>query len=285
MKPTDAFIQLSKYAEDLTKVYKAEKGKRAELRAANLQLSQYARDLTQTLENLKGAHTELKSAYLDTIGRLVAAAEYKDEDTGDHIVRMSRYSELMGKELGLSERDVEHLLYASPMHDIGKIGIPDSILWKNGKLSTEEFEVMKTHTTIGARILAKSEAGVLRAGQQIAITHHERWDGSGYPQGLSGEAIPLFGRIVGLVDVFDALSSRRPYKDPYPVEVALSLIKKGRGTAFDPAIVDLFISKFGGILDIREETGGEDLPTSQEFSWSERDVSDGTAAHSPKTNP
>ena len=224
--------QLIKYAHDLVKVYESEKEKR---------------------KDLETAHQELQEAYLDTINRLVLAAEYKDEDTGDHIVRMARYSALIAEKLGLPARDVRNILYAAPMHDVGKIGIPDSILLKPGKLTAEEFEIMKSHTTIGAKILGNSEAEILKIAAQIALSHHEKWNGKGYPQDLSGNEIPLFGRIVGLADVFDALTSRRPYKDPYPAEVAFEIIRGDRGKHFDPDMVDVFFENTDEVLQIKTE--------------------------------
>jgi len=232
--------QLKKYAEDLTEVYKSEKEKRKELQISEQQLVKYADDLNTTILELKTANQDLQEAYLDTIHRLVLAAEYKDEDTGDHIMRMSSYSALIAKKLGFSAKEVQDILYAAPMHDVGKIGIPDKILIKPGKLTEEEFEVIKTHSTIGAKILANSKAEILKIAEQIALSHHEKWNGRGYPEGFSGDNIPLVGRIVGLADAFDALTSKRPYKDPFPVEVALDIIKKDRGQHFDPDVVDVF---------------------------------------------
>jgi len=224
--------QLIKYAHDLVKIYESEKDKR---------------------KDLETAHQELQEAYLDTINRLVLASEYKDEDTGDHIVRMARYSALIAEKLGLPARDVQNILYAAPMHDVGKIGIPDSILLKPGKLTTEEFEIMKSHTTIGAKILGNSEAEILKIAAQIALSHHEKWNGKGYPQNLSGNEIPLFGRIVGLADVFDALTSKRPYKDPFPAEVAFEIIMEDRGKHFDPDVVDVFLENIDEVLQIKAE--------------------------------
>jgi putative two-component system response regulator len=237
-----------KYAKDLAQVFKSEKEKAEELQAANQQILRYADDLNKTRFELKAAHRELREAYLDTIHRLVLAAEYRDEGTGGHIARMNRYFALIAEKRGLPAEEVQRLLYAAPMHDVGKIGIPDSILLKPGKLTHEEFEVMKSHTIIGANILANSKAKILQGAQQIAISHHERWNGKGYPQGLSGDKIPMAGRIVGLIDVFDALASRRPYREPYPVEMALDIIKKERGQHFDPTVVDIFLENIDEIL-------------------------------------
>jgi putative two-component system response regulator len=249
--------QLEKYAEDLVKAYKSEKQKRKELQAAKEQLVKFADDLNKTILELKAAHQELQGSYLDTIHRLVLAAEYKDEDTGAHIVRMSRYSALIAAKLGLPDEEVQNIQYAAPMHDVGKIGIPDNILMKPGKLTDEEFDFMKTHTTIGAKILVDSKAEILQLAQQIAISHHEKWNGRGYPQGLAGDTIPLAARIVGLTDVFDALTSKRPYKDPFPVEVALDIIKKERGEHFDPDVVNVFFENIDEILKIKDEVDAD----------------------------
>ena len=218
------------------------------------------------------AFEELKEAYLDTVNRLVLAAEYKDEDTGDHILRMSRYCALLAKKLGLSADDVQMMLYSSPMHDIGKIGIPDSILLKNGKLTDEEFETIKTHTLIGGKILADSKSKILESAQIIALTHHEKWNGTGYPAGICREDIPLFGRIVALVDTFDALTSRRPYKDPYPLEVACDIIRKAREKHFDPDVTDVFLRHVDDLWKIRSQVGETEEISAQAFSWSERDT-------------
>jgi len=261
--PSDA-AQLKKYADDLSKVYQSEKQKRKELQVANKQLVKFADDLNKTVKELQGA-------YLDTINRLVLAAEYKDEDTGDHIVRMSRYSAFIAEKLGLPAREVQNIRYAAPMHDVGKIGIPDNILMKPAKLTDEEFDFMKTHTNIGAKILAKSKAEILRLAWQIAISHHEKWNGRGYPQGFSVDKIPIAGRIVGLADVFDALTSKRPYKVPYPIEVAVDIIKKERGEHFDPDVADIFLENIDEFVKIKEEVGSAEDVSLTDFVRSERD--------------
>jgi len=242
--------QLKKYAQDLTEVYKSEKEKRKELKAAN---------------------RELQHAYQDTIHRLVLAAEFKDEDTGNHITRISRYSALIAQKLGLKDSEIQNILYAAPMHDVGKIGVPEHILLKPGKLSDAEFEVVKTHTTIGAKILANSKAEVLQIAQKIAIAHHEKWNGKGYPQGLSGKKIPLTARIVAIVDTFDALTTRRPYKDPYPVEVACDIIRKETGQHFDPDVVEVFLEHIDEVLAIKKDVDIKEDTSSSNFTWSERD--------------
>ena len=267
--------QLKKYAQDLAEVYKSEKAKREELQISEQQLVKYADDLNQTILELKAAHKELEKAYLDTIHRLVLAAEYKDEDTGEHIVRMSRYCALIAEKLGLPAKEVQNISYAAPMHDVGKIGIPDNILMKTGKLTDEEFEVIKTHSTIGAKILANSKAEILKVAEQIAFSHHEKWNGKGYPQGLSGDNIPLAGRIVGLADTFDALTSKRPYKEPYPVEVAIDIIRKERGQHFDPDLVDVFLENIDEVLKIKAEVYLEKGLSLSDFTKSERDQLEG----------
>jgi putative two-component system response regulator len=148
---------------------------------------------------------------------------------------------------------VDLVLNASPMHDIGKIGIPDAILLKPGPLDPAEWEVMKTHTEIGAKILDSSSSNYLAAGRSIALAHHEKWDGSGYPAGLAGEDIPLFGRICAIADVFDALTSKRPYKEPYPNEKALEIMREGRGTHFQPELLDLFFDNFAMVEEIQKQ--------------------------------
>lgn len=248
----------------------------SELEASNRQLSKYASDLNTALSDLKKTHVELQSAYLDTINRLALAAEFKDEDTGDHIMRMSEYCAFIAEQYGLEERQVNNIRYASPMHDIGKIGIPDRILLKPDRLTREEFEIIKTHTTIGASILSDARAEVLQAAHDIALNHHEKWNGNGYPRGLKGGEIPIFGRIVGLMDVFDALTSNRPYKKPYPIEIARDIIKKERGTSFDPDIVDIFLSGIDELLAIKGGVGTSQALSAKSFQWSARDKSDGT---------
>jgi putative two-component system response regulator len=209
-------------------------------------------DVAKRTRQLQKALKHLKLASLETILCLSHAAEFKDEDTGDHIHRMSRYCQAVALRMGLSETTAERLLYASPMHDIGKIGIPDRILLKPAKLDPEEWEIMKQHTLIGAKILRDATAPFVRLARVIALTHHERWDGTGYPYGLQGKRIPLAGRITAIADVFDALTSKRPYKEPLSVEKAFAIIRDGRGSHFDPKVTDAFFSITEEILQIRE---------------------------------
>lgn len=223
--------------------------------AVDRQFKKYINDFAQTVSDIVDANYELQEAYLDAIRRLVLAAEYKDENTSDHTTRVGRYSALMAEKLGLSQKTVQNILHAAPMHDVGKIGIPDSILLKPGKLTDKEFEIVKTHTTIGADILADAGTELLQTAQLIAVSHHENWNGKGYPQGLAREKIPLAGRIVKLVDVFDALTSRRPYQNPYSLEAACDIIRRESGRHFDPALVDIFIAGINEIIKIKEEVG------------------------------
>ena len=219
----------------------------------------------------KEAHDELKKAYIDSVHRLVMASEFKDEETGDHIVRIGEYSKLMAIKLGLSRKIVETIHYAAPMHDVGKIGIPDKIMLKPDKLTKKEFEIIKTHTTIGAKLLARSTVGILKMAKEITLTHHEKYNGKGYPNQLSGEEIPISGRIVAIADTFDALTSKRPYKDPYPPEMAQDIIWKERGKHFDPRITDIFMEYFQDFLQIRETIGSFEEVNLENFMLSERD--------------
>ncbi|HEY8035196.1 MAG TPA: HD domain-containing phosphohydrolase [Methylobacter sp.] len=196
---------------------------------------------------------ELRRTRLQVVQQLGRAAEYRDNETGNHILRMSHISALLAKFIGWNEADCELMLHASPMHDIGKIGIPDHILLKPGKFEPEEWEIMKTHAIIGANILEGDDSDLMKCAGEIALTHHEKWDGSGYPQGLSGEDIPLTGRIAALADVFDALTSGRPYKKAWTVDASVCLIKENRGTHFDPELVDVFIQQLPEILKIRDQ--------------------------------
>ena len=195
----------------------------------------------------------MESYSLDSIVRLCRASEYRDDDTGAHINRVSNYSAAIARQMGVGETVTKWILYAAPMHDIGKIGIPDRILLKPGKLNDEEWQIMKQHSTFGGKILENSKAGYLKLGQVIALTHHEKWDGSGYPNGLKGNKIPKIGQIVAVADVFDALTSKRPYKEPYSIEKSLDIIQEGSGNHFNPEVVKAFIAIKQEILNIKEK--------------------------------
>ncbi len=194
-----------------------------------------------------------KEASQEVIWRLTSASEHRDNETGGHIKRMSHYAAAVAEKMGLRKKTVEALLYAAPMHDIGKIGIPDSILLKPGKLDEKEWAIMKTHTLIGADILAGSHFELIKMGRVIALTHHEKWDGSGYPRGLKGHKIPLVARIVAVADVFDALTSERPYKAAFSIEKSNRIISEGKGGHFDPDVVEAFFSIQDTILGIKNQ--------------------------------
>jgi len=235
---------------------KARVASSVKVKAYNDHMLRYQKELEEEVarrtQQLEHAYSRVKSASLDTIHRLSRAAEYKDEHTGDHIQRMSRYCVAVARQMGLSQKVLESLLYAAPMHDIGKIGIPDRILLKPRRLDQDEWRIMKLHTVIGGKILAGSEVGFIRLAEVIAMTHHERWDGKGYPKGIAGRKIPLAGRICAVADVFDALTSRRPYKEPIDVDESFSILKEGRGTRFDPDVLDAFFDAEKEILEIKE---------------------------------
>lgn len=195
---------------------------------------------------------ELKRTRLQIVQCLGRAAEYRDNETGMHILRMSHYSQCLALAAGVSKEDAEELLHAAPMHDIGKIGTPDAVLLKPGKLNAEEWAIMQEHAAIGAEIIGQHDSGLLQIAAMIALCHHEKWDGSGYPRGLKGEEIPLTARIVALADVFDALTSTRPYKEAWPVEKALDLIYSESGKHFDPELVKLIPQCLPEFLAIKE---------------------------------
>jgi len=193
---------------------------------------------------------QLRQAHLHSIFRLSAIAEYRDTDTGDHIQRVSRVSELLAEALGLDDDEVELIKYASPMHDVGKVGIPDAILLKPGHLTPQQRAVMQRHTVIGAEIFGEPENEMLLKAQEVALHHHERWDGQGYPNGLEGKAIPISGRIVGLADVFDAIVSKRCYKEACSLDVALDIIEKDSGHHFDPRVAEAFLAILDSVLEV-----------------------------------
>ncbi len=196
----------------------------------------------------------------ELIYRLSRAAEFRDPETGAHIQRMAHYSTLIAAQMGMSEADQHLLLQAAPMHDVGKIGIPDYILLKPGRLSPEEFEVMKGHARLGYELLHGSASPILQTGAEIARAHHEKFDGSGYPGHLAGEDIPLMGRIVAVADVFDALTSERPYKRAWSLEDARKHLEDNSGTHFDPACVAAFLATWEQAMEIRERFQDEELP-------------------------
>lgn len=217
------------------------------LREAYSQIQSKAKLLTAEIAR---ATEKIRANERDTLYALARAAEYRDPETGAHVLRMANYTRLIARQLGFNEEEQDVLLQAAPLHDLGKIGIPDSILLKPGPLSSEERKVMQTHATIGWQILCTHTSPILQAGALIAYSHHERFDGTGYPRALAGEKIPLYGRIVAVADVFDALTSVRPYKDAWPVAAAVSYLKDQAGAHFDPQCVQGLL----GCWDEVEET-------------------------------
>ncbi len=205
----------------------------------------------------------------EIIQRLVFAAECKNPDGNAHLQRVSYYTDLLARAHALPTRVCHLICIASPMHDIGKVGIPDSILLKPGKLTPEEWEVMQTHTIIGAKLLSDGISPILQLGEVIARSHHERWDGSGYPQGLKGEAIPIAGRIMAIADVFDAMTTDRPYEKAWPIAEAVDVIKLGSDTQFDPQIVAHFLKLLPKFLHVRKYFSEKNFSTDTETFSSE----------------
>lgn len=236
------------------------------------QLENYSHDLE---EAVRQRTADLEQSQLDVIHCLARAAEYRDDDTGQHVLRVGKYARLIGEELGFDQKLADRLEQAAQLHDVGKIGVPDSVLLKNGKLTEEEFSLMKKHCDFGSHILPQIDSGkeqslrkhantgaaILEVGSSrllalaatIALTHHEWWDGTGYPMGLAGEDIPLEGRITAVADVFDALSSKRCYKDAFPLETCFKIIAEERGTHFDPEVVDAFFRRQSQIINVKSE--------------------------------
>lgn len=215
----------------------------------NKELEKRVKERTEELQNLQ----------LELIQRLLRAAEFRDNDTGYHINRIGEYSSELGKAAGLNKDECYNLMHASMMHDVGKIAIPDNILLKPGKLDSEEWKIMKQHTVKGAELLSGSFSEILKLAEQIALTHHEKWDGSGYPNGISGEEIPLVGRITAICDVFDALLSKRPYKEPWELDKVIAEIKKGSDNHFDPNLVDLFLKNLDIFINIKNKFESDEI--------------------------
>jgi response regulator RpfG family c-di-GMP phosphodiesterase len=226
------------------------------LRASHKKLADHAAWLA---DEVRKATADVVAQERETIFCLAKAAEYRDPETGAHILRMAHYSRHIARCMGLSVDQQDLLLQAAPMHDIGKVGTPDVILLKPGKLTEAEFEIMKQHAVIGHEILIAGRSQLMQVAAEIAYTHHEKFDGSGYPRGLAGQAIPLFGRIVAVADVFDALTSVRPYKKAWPIEKAREFLHSGRGQHFDPACVDAFLTDWNQVLEIRQRFTDEEL--------------------------
>jgi putative two-component system response regulator len=228
-----------------------------ELREERASLERTVEKRTVALRDALGETTEARRhiyrAHLDTIRRLTVAAEFKDHDTGLHIERIGLYARVLAEALEMSPGEVETVRHAAPLHDVGKLGIPDHVLLKPGKLDEEEWVIMRSHTTLGADLLADSESDVIRMGQIIARSHHERWDGSGYPDGLEGTDIPLEARVCAVVDFFDALTMDRPYRRAVATDTVLGMMKDASGAHFDPRVLGAFFENLPEITRIREE--------------------------------
>jgi putative two-component system response regulator len=220
-------------------------------------------DQSRTFQaQVRNASKGLIDSRLHALQMLGRAAEYKDNETGLHVVRMSHYAELIARAGGWPDDECELIKHAAPMHDIGKIGVADHILTKPGPLTKAEFDEIKRHPEIGARIIGEHahESRLFELASVIALTHHEKWNGTGYPQGLRGEEIPIHGRIVALADVFDALTSRRPYKDPWPLDKTIAHLQQQAGRHFDPKLVEQFLSRLPGALSIMARWGDNSAP-------------------------
>lgn len=204
-------------------------------------------------QRIAEATEQIRLREQETLLRLAKAGEYRDEDTGNHIIRMAKYSRLIAEKIGLTQDHCDLIEVAAPMHDIGKIGIPDHILLKPGKLTADELVIMRTHPVVGFRILQDSPSKYLKLGATIALSHHEKYDGSGYPYNLKHEEIPLEARIVALADVYDALTSIRPYKPAWTTEAAIEFVNSNKGSHFDPQCVDAFISQLSEIKQIQQQ--------------------------------
>lgn len=230
------------------------------LRRSHLRLHDRNRWLA---EEVRKATQAIGDREVELVVRLSKAAEFRDPETGGHIQRMAHYSALIARDMGLAPDLVDLILRAAPMHDVGKLGIPDGILLKPGRLDESEFDIMKRHAEIGHAILAGSASQLIALGAEIALTHHEKFDGNGYPNGLKGEQIPLPGRIVAVADVFDALTSERPYKMAWTVDRARAFLLEGRGSHFDPVCVDTFVAAWDEVMAIKGRFV-DDFPTAEE---------------------
>jgi putative two-component system response regulator len=253
--------QLLVFAEDFKHMLSREEQKTEKLQRAHVQLIAYAKDLRHALEAEQRKNAELEQAYTDTILRLARASRYKDEETGAHIDRLSHYARAMALYIGWEVPRAQRLFAVAPMHDVGKIGVPDAVLGKQGPLTEEEWQTIRQHPQLGADLLEGSASPLLEMAREVALTHHERWDGSGYPHGLQGDQIPIAGRIVMLCDLYDALRSQRPYKPSYTHRKTCDIMLNGndrtKPTHFDPALLEAFREmhhEFDGIYSrVREQ--------------------------------
>jgi len=251
-KPIDAedLGLKAKWLLELKSAYDRLKNSEAELTRA---VESKTRALRTALTRMTEAQRSTHEAHLDTIKRLMIAAEHRDHDTAGHIERIGLYSGVLAKAIGMSPGQVEVIRHAAPMHDVGKLGVPDRVLLKPGKLDEEEWKLMRAHTTNGAAILAGSSSPILQMGERIALSHHEKWDGSGYPAGLAGEAIPLEGRLCAVVDFFDALTMDRPYRKAVPNGEVVDMMRAASGTHFDARALEAFLKCLAEIVEIQAQ--------------------------------
>ena len=238
----------------------AEKENRDHRARLEQMIKQRTDEMVGYIGRLERAEQEMKTLQRETIQRLSLAAEFRDDDTPRHVQRVSRYCSLIAERSGETSERCELIGIAGAMHDVGKIGIPDVILMKPGPLTDEEWDTMKRHCEIGHRLLSGTNSEVLNTAATVALTHHERIDGSGYPQGLRGEEIPIEGRITAIADVFDALTSHRVYSRAVSANTAMTMMKAGRGTHFDPMLLDVFLGEMGIVLGIKERFADPEMP-------------------------
>jgi putative two-component system response regulator len=257
-KPVD-FTELRVRARSLLKMKSAQDAVKRQQAELEELVAQRTAELRTALGETVRAQELAQECQLETIQRLAVAAEFKDKDSVLHLRRVSSYSVLLARRLGLPHDEVECLRHASTLHDVGKLAVAESILLKPASLAPEEWRLMQQHSLIGAQMLAGSRSPFLRGGEVIALTHHEKWDGSGYPRRLAGEAIPLWGRICAVADVFDALTSARPYKPAFDIHSACEILRRGKGSHFDPQLIDLFLSDFDEVLQLRSRTAAQAL--------------------------
>ncbi len=247
----------TKSVKRLDKITKQSDRQQDQVLMLNEQLDSYKNHLEEKVheatEHIQHLYEELERTQKEIIFRMGAICESRSKETGNHVKRVAEYSKILAIKYGLDEEEAELLRQVSPMHDIGKVGIPDNILNKPGRFTDEEFEIMKQHAQIGYEILQNSERELLKAAQIVAYEHHEKWAGGGYPRGISGEEIHIYGRITALADVFDALGSSRCYKDKWDDDKIFSLFKEERGRQFDPKLVDIFFENLDEFLKIRDE--------------------------------